>query len=613
LVQLIGSPFVTDSIPLSIAIDPAGKFVYTANVNSNDISGYSINGTTGALKPISSSPFTANTDPYALIIDPSGRFLYVVNNLSNDIWAYSINQISGVLSRVGTPLSTGSGPRALTIERTGKFVYVANGDSNNISIFAINSATGGLSAVGGGPVAAGSGPTAVIGAPGSNFIYVANEFDQTIDVYAVNSGTGALTHVQNAFAGQGPTSLSIDPTNKLLFASLSGTNNSTVFSVNSSTGMLSATSTVGGRSFPIGTAMSQGFTAVTYKPQYVYVTNHNDNDVSSFKMNPTAGVLTSLGGTVATGVHPNSIVTDPFARFVFVGNTGDDTVNSYTVNSSTGALTLVNSVTIPGGAPVSLFADPSGRFVFVASQFANTIATLTVNQSTGAITLGPSSFLGSTTYPNAVTVSPSGMYLYTDATASSGTAEVFAFSIDPSTGVLSSITGSPLVLGRFETDPEGLVLDPFGQELYVTDTSSNAVSTLMSNNATGALTEIYDCSFGLCEPYLMGSGQNGPVSITVDPTNTYAYTADEGSSNITGLATNGGGLLSTLVSSPYAAGNSPFWITTDPSGKFVLIVNVGSNSITTYKLNSGTGALTSNTPIAAGAAPRYLTVTAIIK
>jgi hypothetical protein len=80
------------------------------------------------------------------------------------------------------------------------------------------------------------------------------------------------------------------------------------------------------------------------------------------------------------------------------------------------------------------------------------------------------------------------------------------------------------------------------------------------------------------------------------------YTADEGSSNVTGLATNGGGLLSSLISSPYAAGNAPFWITTDPSGKFVLIANVGSNSIITYKLNAGSGALTSNPPITAGSA-----------
>jgi DNA-binding beta-propeller fold protein YncE len=35
--------------PLSVAVDPTSKFVYVANIDSNDISAYSI-GSNGALK-----------------------------------------------------------------------------------------------------------------------------------------------------------------------------------------------------------------------------------------------------------------------------------------------------------------------------------------------------------------------------------------------------------------------------------------------------------------------------------------------------------------------------------------------------------------------------------
>jgi DNA-binding beta-propeller fold protein YncE len=37
--------------PASVAVDPTGKFVYVANNLSSNVSGYTINPTTGALTP----------------------------------------------------------------------------------------------------------------------------------------------------------------------------------------------------------------------------------------------------------------------------------------------------------------------------------------------------------------------------------------------------------------------------------------------------------------------------------------------------------------------------------------------------------------------------------
>ena len=59
---------------LSFAFPVFGQFTYVANQFSNDVSGYTINATTGALVPIAGSPFAAGAAPLSVVVDPTGRF-----------------------------------------------------------------------------------------------------------------------------------------------------------------------------------------------------------------------------------------------------------------------------------------------------------------------------------------------------------------------------------------------------------------------------------------------------------------------------------------------------------------------------------------------------------
>jgi hypothetical protein len=54
-----------------VAVDPTGKFVYLASEYSNDVSGYTINPTTGALTAISGSPFAAGRFPQFVTVSPA--------------------------------------------------------------------------------------------------------------------------------------------------------------------------------------------------------------------------------------------------------------------------------------------------------------------------------------------------------------------------------------------------------------------------------------------------------------------------------------------------------------------------------------------------------------
>ena len=89
----------TGKDPVSVAVDPAGKFAYVANYGSNDVSMYTINATTGALTSIGT--IAAGSYPSSIAVDPSGKFAYVTNSGSNDVSMYSIGA-TGSLTLIGT-------------------------------------------------------------------------------------------------------------------------------------------------------------------------------------------------------------------------------------------------------------------------------------------------------------------------------------------------------------------------------------------------------------------------------------------------------------------------------------------------------------------------------
>jgi 6-phosphogluconolactonase len=215
----VGSPVAAGTFPVSVAVDPSGKFAYVANgcdvscsVNGN-VSAYTI-GVTGALTPVVGSPFPAGSNPNSVAVDPSGKFAYVVNQcVSNvscsngNVSAYIINSSTGALTLVGT-FAAGSGPVSVAVDPTGKFAYVANINSNNVSAYAINPTTAALSLVDS-PVAAGTFPVSVAVDPSGKFGYVANFCSINVSAYIINSSTGALTLVGTFAAGSGPRSVAV--------------------------------------------------------------------------------------------------------------------------------------------------------------------------------------------------------------------------------------------------------------------------------------------------------------------------------------------------------------------------------------------------------------------
>jgi len=116
LAGLSGSPFSTDTAAESVAVDPAGKFLLVANVTAgNDLSSYAITPASGALTLASTAG--AGAFPLNVVIDPAGTFAYVANENSDNVSVYAINSTTGALTQVGgSPFAAGTNPRSVAID-----------------------------------------------------------------------------------------------------------------------------------------------------------------------------------------------------------------------------------------------------------------------------------------------------------------------------------------------------------------------------------------------------------------------------------------------------------------------------------------------------------------
>ena len=211
--------------PVSIAIDPLGKWAYVADGGNNTISQYSI-GADGTLSPL--TPFLVTTGgktgagnafDIKIASTSSGEYAYVANYFDGTVSQFSINTTTGLLSPL-TPLTvsaTGTYALSVAIHPTGKFAYVttlAGSADAVVAQFTIDQSTGKLTAMTPPTVSAGGAGTAVITVEASGKYAYATSGETgwgstSVAQYTIDQTTGALTLMNNASvqSGYGPSGI----------------------------------------------------------------------------------------------------------------------------------------------------------------------------------------------------------------------------------------------------------------------------------------------------------------------------------------------------------------------------------------------------------------------
>lgn len=360
-----------------------------------------------------------------------------------------------------------------------------------------------------------------------------------------------------------------------------------------------------------------GVQLVTGQPaaqaQFCYVPNANDNSISGYTVDPATGALTAITGSpfragLTPYYTPESVLVHPTGKFAYVvssENGGMSTVSGYTIEAATGALTPIpgSPFQISGGQySFGGAIDPSGKLLYVTLQNLfpydyGGVFGFTIDPNSGALTpVSGSPFpTAAGAYGGWLTVDPTDRFLYmTNISFDLSTDSVSGFTIDPTTGALTPITGSPFPTG---SGAAYVAVHPNGKFAYVTNIFANAVSGYTIDSTSGALTPITG------SPFPTGSQ---PYGVVVDPSGSFAYVKNSADNTVSGYAINSAtGALTPMTGSPFSTGVGGQVVAVDPSDTFAYTPNFRDSTVSGFAINPTTGALTSiaGSPFPTGLGP----------
>ncbi|HET7105504.1 MAG TPA: beta-propeller fold lactonase family protein [Candidatus Acidoferrum sp.] len=436
----------------SLLVAPATITISTGTTTLFTVMEKLANGTIQALPPGTVVAWSSDTSTVATVDANSGVALGVAAGTANIIAS-----------------STGLNPGAavLTVQAaTARFAYIANKQGNgvggalgagSISIYTVDAAGGTFTEVAGSPFPA-NNPQQVLFHPSGHLMYYINSSSRIITNFIdPSSNTGGFIDAQRTayVAGTGVNNVGvIDPFGRFLY-------------------VIEDTGTIYGFS------------------------------IAQTQVQATNGVLTAIPGltayTDATLNVPTWVMTDRAGKYLYVVNDGNATISEYSIDQSTGELTPLSTPTISTGDGTNfpLFGTTDvnghlyvGNFGDVTAGSVDSVSAYTIDTSSGPTagqltSAGPDKVIPTATQTINVITDPTGKFIYVlDQNATSATApgQVFAFNLDPVTGLIGNQIGIAQPCGA---TPLGMAIDPTGALLAVDNNIDNTIS-LFKVTLTGA-------------------------------------------------------------------------------------------------------------------------------
>lgn len=240
--------------PCHVSLSPDGKTLAVANYSGGSVASYRIADDGALSAPVTVIQHTGSSvdpkrqkEPHAHSINfsPDGRFAYAADLGTDRIYVYAVDGATSALKRAGeTVITPGSGPRHFTFRPDGKFAYVINEMTLKVTAFRADAASGKLTEIQSiGTLPEGTAPVGstaeVVSHPTGKFLYGSNRGHDTIVVYAIDEATGQLTRVENEpIRGKTPRNFVVSPDGKWLLAAGQQSDSVTVFAIDGTTGAL---------------------------------------------------------------------------------------------------------------------------------------------------------------------------------------------------------------------------------------------------------------------------------------------------------------------------------------------------------------------------------------
>ncbi len=271
--------------------------------------------------------------------------------------------------------------------------------------------------------------------------------------------------------------------------------------------------------------------------------------------------------------------------YAYVTNEGSSTISIFRLNSTTGQLIPLSpeSSVSTLNPPFALSIAPSGKYLYATTNGFNTesnaVSMFSINPQTGYLTaLSPQTVSYAGQYAISMLINPLSGSLYLNTIGGS----LSMFNIEPTTGLLSplnppSVEAAPFCLG--------LALSPNAKFLYNSCVFGYIVNYTVESSGTATLT-----SFLNIETELTGSAINQSGNIM--------YTLDLDYSRILMFAIDqeSGGLTQLNTEPPINTQSGPVTIILTKANKFAYVTNLYANSISMYSIDSESGTLVALSP-----------------
>lgn len=329
------------------------------------------------------------------------------------------------------------------------------------------------------------------------------------------------------------------------------------------------------------------FTVIA-EPRYLYFGSASGLLASKAIIDANSG-QPYMAAYIPSGVTNSTVspcpTTDPLNQFLYVGayvsaspvTAGE--IQIYRIDPISGALSPVTGNPFSSSPVTCIDFEPTGKFGFatIGVNSATFLATYSRDTSTGDLTLANSANLQAV--PTRAAIDPLGQYLYVGvSTDGFNTTSGIGFSINLSTGALTTVPGSPFKLSNLGGT---FTFHPTGNFLFMANSNGQSIDTYSVARATGALT--FTSSIATCV---------NPTPVRFSPDGAFAYTTCSMDANhnvnpsLESFAVAPNGALTHLgsTSSLVLAAD----ITVDPSGQFlymstiqpyVLAAAIGANGV----------------------------------
>jgi 6-phosphogluconolactonase len=403
-------------------------------------------------------------------------------------------------------LGTGLGVTSCSTNHAVGYFYVTGSQYNQIGGFRIDNNLGNLTATENSPYGSGGyNPIKALVANAGKFLYVLNagcgQTGQSACPSGVPANNGGANVSLFTIGGKGGLSFQASYTSQ-------GNQPISIQTDSSGTHLFVLDSTVTDPTTCVGYVSSNPATIC--------------GDITAFNIDPNTGrlsLITNQGVKTGNGTNlsyfpvgsgPINFAVIPSNSFVYTiekgsGSSNDPTQGVFVYANNSGQLTLTQNTPIPTPAENLSYIYASAKYVYLidAGQSVNPSGqilpyTVGTNGALQTLVHGAVNNSGTTSGPGPMIVDHQSKFLYLanqgpNLTQTSPASSVSGFTIDPTTGFLTPLTGASSgtsVTFGSASGPQCILEDPSNQYLYTANFNDSTVTGAVINSTTGTLTTL---------------------------------------------------------------------------------------------------------------------------